>query len=193
MTIKVIQTSSMKKKDSDSDINSESDSGVGSVRTGTGSENHSDSAIDSGKEASIKITKITKLNPPKGLLSNGLSLSNWKRSKSWKGREKDGGSWPGKYILQLKPSTKLDSKLKIVLNTFTLSQTACQNGLQLSFDKSNRYTGWLWINFVIVPMFHSVIFLIKSTSWKMEVFLAWELMGKIFRIFIFSIQRGNHR
>lgn len=77
MTIKVIQTSSMKKKDSDSDINSESDSGVGSVRTGTGSENHSDSAIDSGKEASIKITKITKLNPPK--VNRGKSV---KRSES---------------------------------------------------------------------------------------------------------------
>lgn len=77
MSIKVIQTSSMKKKDSDSDINSESDSGVGSVRTGTGSENHSDSAIDSGKEASIKITKITKLNPPK--VNRGKSV---KRSES---------------------------------------------------------------------------------------------------------------
>ena len=50
------------KKDSDSDINSESDSGVGSVRTGT--ENHSDSAIDSGKEPSLKQAKPTKPKNP---------------------------------------------------------------------------------------------------------------------------------
>ena len=69
VTIEVIA-----KKYSDSDINSESDSGVGSVRTGTGSENaeNSDSAIDSGKEKSISIKlnkpikQLQHLNPPKG-------------------------------------------------------------------------------------------------------------------------------
>lgn len=76
VTIEVIA-----KKYSDSDINSESDSGVGSVRTGTGSENaeNSDSAIDSGKEKSIsiKMNKPTFLNPPK--VNRGKSV---KRSES---------------------------------------------------------------------------------------------------------------